>query len=71
MKQLFKKKKSTFVVVVIEISLGSPDVDGSFQLLFAVVVIVHQLTVPQYKPAHLPVSEAEGDNFNKDQEGPV
>lgn len=64
-------KENQHLFVVIEISLGSPDVDGSFQLLLAVVVIVHQLTVPQYKPAHLPVSEAEGDNFNKDREDPV
>lgn len=57
--------------VVTEISLGSPDVDGSFQLLFAVVVIVHQLTVPQHEPAHLPVSESEEDNFNTDQKDTV
>lgn len=61
-------RKST---VVTEISLGSPDVDGSFQLLFAVVVIVHQLTVPQHEPAHLPVSESEGDDFNTDQKDSV
>lgn len=58
-------------LVVIEIILGSSDVDGSFQLLLTVVVIVHQLTVSQHKPAHLPVSEAEGHNFKKDQEDTV
>lgn len=44
----------------VESSLGSADVDRSFQLLLAVVIIVHQLTVPQYKPTHLPVPEIEG-----------
>lgn len=39
--------------------LGSSDVDGSLQLLLAVVLVVHQFAVPQDKPAHLPVSEAE------------
>lgn len=48
----------------LEILLGSSDVDGSLQLLLAVVVVVHQFAVPQYKPAHLPVSEVE-HNENK------
>ena len=45
--------------VFVGISLGSSDVDGPLQLLLTVVVVVHQLAVPQYEPAHLPVSEAE------------
>ncbi len=46
-----------------EILLGSLDVDGPLQLLLAVVVVVHQLAVPQYKPAHLPVSGVERDTM--------
>lgn len=57
--------------VAIEIILGSSDVDGSFQLLLAVIVVVHQFTVPQHKPAHFPVSEAEGNNFKEAQEDTV
>lgn len=56
---------------VIGIVLSSSDVNGSFQLFLAVIVIVHQLTVPQYEPAHLPVSKAEGHSFRKDQEDTV
>lgn len=48
---------------LLEILLGCSDVDGSLQLLLAVVVVVHQLAVPQYKPAHLPVSEVERDTM--------
>lgn len=43
-------------------SLGGSDVDGSLQLLLTVIVVVHQLVVPQYEPAHLPVSTASAEN---------
>lgn len=48
---------------MLETLLGCSDVDGSLQLLLTVVIIVHQFAVPQYKPAHFPVSEEEGDTM--------
>lgn len=44
---------------LLEILLGCSNVDCSLQLLLTVVVIVHQLVIPQYKPTHLPVSAEE------------
>lgn len=40
--------------------LGRADIDGSFQLLFAVVVKVHELRLAQNKPTHLPVAPRQG-----------
>lgn len=54
---------------LLEISLGRSDVDGSLQLLLTVVVVVHQLTVPQHKPAHLPVSAAPREKKLKERPG--
>lgn len=36
--------------------LGRADVDGAFQLLFAVVLEIHELGLAQDEPAHLPVA---------------
>lgn len=58
-----KKRLRVCFFFLLEILLGCSDVDGSLQLLLAVVVVVHQLAVPQYKPAHLPVSEVERDTM--------
>lgn len=40
--------------------LGCADVNGSFQLFFAVVFKVHELRLPQDEPAHLPVAPGQG-----------
>ena len=52
----------TFLHLIIKrVLLCSPDVNGSLQLLLAVVLKVHQLAVPQDEPAHLPVPGTEAE----------
>lgn len=41
---------------VFEPLLGRADINGSLQLLFSVVLKVHELRLPQDEPAHLPVA---------------
>lgn len=45
---------------LIRSSLGCADINGSFKLLLAVILKVHELRVPQHEPAHLPVTPRQG-----------
>lgn len=40
--------------------LGCADINGSFQLLFTVILKVHELRLSQNEPAYLPVASRQG-----------